>query len=465
MSADTEATAAPDPVQPASAAPTSVSGWGRTAPTAARLLRPRSYEEAAAAVRACGTRGTIARGLGRAYGDAAQNAGGAVLDMTGLDRIRTIDADAGVVVCDAGVSLHRLMEVLLPLGWFVPVTPGTRYVTVGGAIGADIHGKNHHVSGSFARHVHELELLTADGTVRTVVPGSELFDATAGGMGLTGVILRATAQLLPVQSSLMVVDTERAADLDDLMARLSATDHRYRYSVAWIDLLARGAGTGRAVLTRGEHAPLDALPPRARRTPLAFRPGRLPAAPSFLPEGLLGRASVSAFNALWYRKAPRRRTGELQRIPTFFHPLDGVPHWNRVYGRGGFVQYQFVVGYGQEDALRAIVRRISRRGCPSFLAVLKRFGEGDPGWLSFPLPGWTLALDIPANLPGLGAFLDELDEEVADAGGRVYLAKDARMRGELVERMYPKLPQFRSLRAELDPSGIFTSDMSRRLSL
>ncbi|MEV8528101.1 FAD-binding oxidoreductase [Streptomyces sp. NPDC052000] len=480
MSADTETPAAPEPAPafepgpasvagpvpaPTPVAPTPVTGWGRTAPTAARVLRPRSYEEAAAAVRACGARGTIARGLGRAYGDAAQNAGGAVLDMTGLDRIRTIDAEAGVVTCDAGVSLHRLMEVLLPLGWFVPVTPGTRYVTVGGAIGADIHGKNHHVSGSFARHVRELELLTADGTVRTLTPGSELFEATAGGMGLTGVILRATVQLLPVETSLMSVDTERAADLDDLMARLTATDHRYRYSVAWIDLLARGARTGRAVLTRGEHAPLDALPPRARRSPLAFRPGRLPAAPAFLPEGLLGRASVSAFNELWYRKAPRRRTGELQRIPAFFHPLDGVPHWNRVYGRGGFVQYQFVVGYGQEDTLRTIVRRISRRGCPSFLAVLKRFGESDPGWLSFPLPGWTLALDIPANLPGLGAFLDGLDEEVAAAGGRVYLAKDARMRGELMERIYPKLPQFRSLRAELDPTGVFVSDLARRLAL
>jgi decaprenylphospho-beta-D-ribofuranose 2-oxidase len=221
----------------------SVTGWGRTAPTTALVVRPRTYEEAATAVRNCGARGSIARGLGRAYGDAAQNAGGSVLDMTGLDRIRIVDADAGVVVCDAGVSLHRLMEVLLPLGWFVPVTPGTRYVTVGGAIGADIHGKNHHVSGGFTRHVRSLELLTADGEVRTVLPGTDLFDATAGGMGLTGVILSATVRLLRVETSLMSVDTERAADLDDLMTRLTETDHLYRYSVAWIDLLARGAAT------------------------------------------------------------------------------------------------------------------------------------------------------------------------------------------------------------------------------
>ncbi|MCL6674412.1 MULTISPECIES: FAD-binding oxidoreductase [Streptomyces] len=451
----------------ASTAPvtTTVTGWGRTAPTAARLIRPRTYEEAAAAVRECGARGGIPRGLGRAYGDAAQNAGGAVFDMTGLDRIHAIDADDGTVLCGAGVSLHRLMEVLLPLGWFVPVTPGTRQVTVGGAIGADIHGKNHHVSGSFSRHVLSFELLTADGEIRTVGRGTPLFDATAGGMGLTGVILTATLRLLPVETSLMSVDTERASDLDDLMARLAGTDHHYRYSVAWIDLLARGAATGRAVLTRGDHAPLDALPARARTRALEFRTPRFPAAPAFLPEGLLSRTTVGLFNELWYRKAPRARTGELQRIPSFFHPLDGVPHWNRVYGRGGFVQYQFVVGHGREDTLRRIVRRIADRRCPSFLAVLKRFGEADPGWLSFPLPGWTLALDIPAGLPGLGAFLDGLDEEVAAAGGRVYLAKDSRLRPELLAAMYPRLDDFRALRARVDPRGVFVSDLSRRLAL
>ncbi|MFJ6574213.1 FAD-binding protein [Streptomyces sp. NPDC091292] len=475
----TESPTPPTPLSRAvpleAALPVSVSGWGRTAPTAARLLRPRSYEEAVTAVLACaaGGRGGIARGLGRAYGDAAQNAGGGVLDMTALDRIHAIDAHPGTagarpgatVRCDAGVSLHRLMEVLLPLGWFVPVTPGTRYVTVGGAIGADIHGKNHHGAGSFARHVDSLDLLTADGTVRTVEPGTPLFDATAGGMGLTGVILGARVRLQPVETSLMCVDTERAADLDDLMARLTATDHRYRYSVAWIDLLARGRSLGRSVLTRGDHAPLDALPARTRRTPLAFSPRTLPAAPDFLPNGLLGRRSVGLFNALWFHKAPRARTGRLQSIPAFFHPLDGVPHWNRVYGRAGFVQYQFVVGHGQEEALHRIVRRISGRRCPSFLAVLKRFGDGDPGWLSFPMPGWTLALDIPASLPGLGSFLDGLDDEVAGAGGRVYLAKDSRLRPELLPGMYPRLADFRALRAELDPHGVFRSDLSRRLAL
>ncbi|WP_369146065.1 FAD-binding protein [Streptomyces sp. R44] len=444
-----------------------ITGWGRTAPTLARVQRPRGHAEVAEALRACGRRGAVARGLGRAYGDAAQNAGGTVLDMTGLDRILAVDTTAGLVVCEAGVSLHRLMAALLPLGWFVPVTPGTRYVTVGGAIGADIHGKNHHVSGSFGRHVTALELLTADGEIRTVLPGTPLFDATTGGMGLTGVILSATLRLLPVETSLMRVDTERVPDLDELMARLTATDHAYRYSVAWIDLLARGAATGRAVLTRGDHAPYDALPRRhrARRDPLAFRPGRLPAPPPYVPGGLLGRTTVGLFNELWYRRAPRAATGSLQSLPAFFHPLDGVPHWNRIYGPGGFVQYQFVVPYGQEDTLRRIVRRIADRGCPSFLAVLKRFGAGDPGWLSFPLPGWTLALDLPTGLPGLGRFLDALDEEVVGAGGRVYLAKDSRVRPETLAAMYPRLDEFRALRAALDPRSVLTSDLARRLRL
>ncbi|MFE4367200.1 FAD-binding protein [Streptomyces sp. NPDC056835] len=465
----------------------SLTGWGRTAPTTALLIRPRSYEEAVAAVRATGSRGSIARGLGRAHGDAARNAGGAILDMTALDGIHSIDADTGVVVCGAGVSLRRLLEVLLPLGWFVPVMPGTGHVTVGGAIGADIHGMNHPAAGSFARHVLSVELLTADGEVRTVPRGTPLFDATTGGLGLTGVILSATVRLDRVATSLMSVDTERARDLDDLLARLAASlprdgdrdrdndgdgdgDH-HRYAAARIDLLARGAALGRAVLLRGDHAPLDALPARARRRPLVhrplpLRPGDLTAAPALVLPGLLGRTALGLVNAVGYRAAPSRgRTGELRRLAAFFHPLDGVPHWNRIYGRDGFVRYQFVVGYGQEEALRRIVERVARRGCSSFRAELRRFGEADPGWLSFPMAGWALALDLPAGLTGLGPFLDELDEDVAAAGGRVCLAKDARLRPDLLAAMYPRLDEFRALRAELDPRAVFTSDLSRRLSL
>ncbi|MEU1490167.1 FAD-binding oxidoreductase [Streptomyces sp. NPDC005776] len=447
----------------------SLTGWGRTAPTTAIRFHPRSPEEAVVAVRGCGPRGSIARGLGRAHGDAAQNAGGSVLDMTGLDRIRTIDAGAGLVVCDAGVSLHRLMEMLLPLGWFLPVAPGSRYITVGGAIGSDVHGHNHRTAGSFSRHVTELALLTADGAIRTVRPGTPLFDATAGGLGLTGVILSATLRFLPVATSLMSVDTERALDLDDLMTRLATGSRRHHYASAWVDLTARGRSTGRGVLTLGEHAPLNMLPAHARRTPLALRPAPLPPTPflgpDLVPGGLLGRVSAAALNEVRYRRAPRSRTGELQRISTFFHPLDAVPHAHRFRGRAGFVHYEFAVADKRAETLRRIVGQLSQRRCPSFLAALKRFGPSDPGWLSFPAPGWSLAVDLPAGLPGLARFLDRVDEEVAAAGGRVCLTADSRLRPDTVAAMYPRLGEFRQLRAELDPTGAFRSDLSRRLSL
>lgn len=448
-----------------------------TVATTARLIRPRTYQEAVAAVHDCGTHGGIPRGLGRAYGDAARNAGGAVLDMTGLDRIHAIDVAGGTVLCDAGVSLHRLAQVLLPLGWFVPVTPPTRHVTVGGAIAADVHGRNHQAAGSFTRHVPSLELLTADGEISTVGQGTPLFDATAGGMGLTGVVLTATLRLQPVETAWMTVDTEHAGDLDDLLARMTATDHRHPYTSAWIDLLARGAATGRGVLTRADHTPLEALRggTHARRDPLAVRPAHLPdvaalvppglGAPDLVPETLLGRRTVGLLNELRFRKAPRARGGRPQRLTSFFHPLHGVPHWNRLQARGGVVRYRFVVGHGQEDALCRIVRRVAARRCPSFVAVLKRFGDAAPGWLSFPVPGWTLTLDVPAAFPGRAAFLGELDEEVAAAGGRVCLAGNSRLRPDVLATMYPKLADFRALRAELDPRGVFASDLSRRLDL
>ncbi|WP_329040134.1 FAD-binding oxidoreductase [Streptomyces sp. NBC_00178] len=443
----------------------SLTGWGRTAPTTAVRFRPDTYEEAVVAVRGRGPRGVVARGLGRAHGDAAQNAGGSVVDMTALDRIRSLDPATGAVVCDAGVSLHRLIETALPLGWFLPVTPATRRITVGGAIGSDVHGRNHRTAGSFTRHVRALELLTADGQVRTVLPGTDLFDATAGGLGLTGVILSATLALRPVGTSLMRVDTVRAADLDEAMARLATSGDAAPYATARIDLLARGRATGRAVVTRGEHAPLDALPARARRTPLDLRTGLRPAAHALVPEGLLGRTADTLLNGLRHRGTLPSRTGDLRSVSAFLHPLDALPDWRRLRGAGGFVQYQFALGHGHEETLHRIVRRLVRRRCPAFHGTLERLGDAGPGWLSFPAPGWTLSFGLPAGLPGLGRLLDDLDDEVAAAGGRVFLARDARLRPELTEAMYPRLPEFRALRRELDPSGAFTSDLSRRLAL
>lgn len=440
-----------------------LSGWGKTAHTAANVTFPANGGAVAEAVEQAGSRGVIARGLGRSYGDPAQNAGGTVLDMTRHAGIVAFDGATGVLTALAGTSLDYLMRVLVPSGWFVPVTPGTRHVTVGGAIANDIHGKNHHRDGSFAEAVTSMTVLLPNGSTVTATPhGSHarLFWATIGGIGLTGIVLDATFKCQPILSSRMVVDTERAACLDDCMAKMEAGDISYKYTVAWIDCLATGASLGRSVITSGDHAPVEL----AGGEPYAFVPPQGIPAPQHVPTGLLNRSTVRAFNEVWYRKAPRLRLGEVQPITKFFHPLDGVRGWNAMYGRRGFIQYQFVVPFGEEDTLRRAVETLAQSGAASFLAVLKRFGPASNGLLSFPAPGWTLALDLPA-VPELSAMLDHLDDAVVNVGGRVYLAKDSRMRPELLPAMYPRLQEWRELREALDPNRRLMSDMARRLGL
>lgn len=442
-----------------------LTGWGRTAPTLATVRSPRSAAEVEGELALATSRGAIARGLGRSYGDAAQNAGGTVLDMTELSNIRSLDLERDTVTVGGGVSLGTLIRRLLPFGRLLPVTPGTSHVTVGGAIACDIHGKGHHRDGSFGNQVLGLTLLTPAGERLEVSPGDDAFEATAGGMGLTGVVVEATLRTIRVETSRMRVDTERAADLDDVLTRMDATDDSYGYSVAWIDCLARGRALGRSVLMRGDHATLEELEADDRSEALALpRSSPLPA-PPWVPSGLLRRATVGVFNELYFRRAPREERGRPQSLFSFFYPLDAVRGWNRLYGAHGLLQYQFVVPFGAEGALREALERLSGAGCPSFLAVLKRFGPQHGGLISFPMPGWTLALDVPAALPGLGSLLDGLDDLVAEAGGRVYLAKDSRLRPDLLEAMHPGLGRWREVRGGLDPEGTMRSDLGRRLGI
>jgi decaprenylphospho-beta-D-ribofuranose 2-oxidase len=444
-----------------------LTGWGGTNPTAADVVTV-AAADAPSAVKGRPPRGVIARGLGRAYGDAAQNAGGRVLRLADGVSTAVLDEAAGRLTCGAGVSIDDLLRVLVPRGFFVPVTAGTRFVTVGGAIASDIHGKNHHVDGTFGSHVHRLSLLLADSSVVEIGPDRdpELFWATLGGMGLTGVVLDATFDLIPIESSRCIVDTTRAADLDEVLALMAASDDRYRYSVAWLDVLAKGRHLGRSVLTLGDHARLDQLDPVSRRDPYAFAATQMVGVPPLVPPtGVLNRWSLQAFNEVWYRKSPKHRTGQLVDIPGYFHPLDFVGSWNRLYGTHGFVQYQIIVPFGREDALRAVIEQMAASGTPSFLTVLKRFGAANPAPLSFPRPGWTLTLDIPAARLEIGELLHRLDDLVLDAGGRHYLAKDAHLSASSLARGYPRLEEWKATRRRVDPDGVFRSDLARRLEL
>ena len=441
---------------------TTFTGLGRTDPSTALLSTPSAVEQIQSSVMAAAPASLIARGLGRAYGNPAQCAGGTVLELTGLDHIQ-LDAAKGCVTCGAGASLAAVLRVSVPAGFFLPVTPGTRNVTIGGAIAADVHGKNHHGEGSFANHVHWLKLVDGSGQLRQLSPSdpstAEAFWATAGGMGLTGVIVEACFRLIPISSSLICVDTTRFRELDALMAAMVEADARYRYSVAWVDSLNPA---GRGVLTCGDHAQAEQV---SGADPLHYDPKALAGAPSLLPGGLLNNWTVRAFNEAWYRKAPKQREGELQAISPYFHPLDGVSNWNRIYGPAGFLQYQFAVPDAAAHLVATTLEGLRRIGAPSFLTVLKRFGPSNPGPLSFPMPGWTLAADVSAAVPGLFALLDQLDAQVAEAGGRLYLAKDSRQSAAMLARSYPHLDAWRQQRALLDPRGVFSSDLARRVNL
>lgn len=451
-----------------------LTGWGRTAPSVAEVLTtPDPDEIVAAVVRAADqaadghSRGVIARGLGRSYGDNAQNGGGLVLDMTALNRIHSIDAATRIVDVDGGVSLDRLMKAALPCGLWVPVLPGTRQVTFGGAIACDIHGKNHHSAGSFGNHVRSIDLLTADGAIRTVTPDgpeSDLFWATVGGNGLTGIIMRASIEMTPTETAYFIADGDVTRSLDETIAFHSdGSENNYTYSSAWFDAISPPPKLGRAAISRGSLARLDQLPEKLQRNPLKFDAPQLLTFPDLFPNGLANKYTFGPIGELWYRKSGTYRN-KVQNLTQFYHPLDMFGEWNRAYGPAGFMQYQFVVPIEAVEEFKAIIIDIQASGHYTFLNVFKLFGPGNQAPLSFPIPGWNVCVDFPIK-SGLSEFVSDLDRRVLQFGGRLYTAKDSRTSAETFHAMYPRIDEWIAVRRRVDPHGVFASDMARRLEL
>ena len=411
------------------------------------------------------TRTLIARGNGRAYGDAALNPD-LTLSMLGANRILAFDDRTGLLTCEAGLLLDDLLQAVVPRGWFPPVVPGTRFVTVGGMIAADVHGKNHHRDGTFGAHVESLALATADGEVRTCsgTAHPDLLRATIGGMGLTGVIVSATFRLQRIETAYIEQEVLPAADLDATLA-LCEQSGDWPYTVAWIDALARGHRLGRGLVLRGRPLARGDLPAHLAHGGLRAAPASTLTVPCDAPALLLNRLSVGAFNAL-YRGLGRVR-GSARRVhyDPFFFPLDRIHGWNRLYGRRGFVQYQCVLPRGESEALAALLDRAAATGPGCCLAVLKLLGPGRAGLLSFPMEGYTLALDFPLRAGAL-ELISALDAITHAHGGRVYLAKDACSAPERVRRGYPEWDAFRAMRAAAAATGGgFASGLSGRLAL
>lgn len=392
-------------------------------------------------------------GNGRSYGDSCANGGGTLIDTRGLDRLIAFDAESGVLRCEGGVLLSEILRLFVPKGWFLPVTPGTSHVTVGGAIANDVHGKNHHRAGSFGHHVRSFELLRSDGTRLLCSPSTnaDWFAATVGGLGLTGLIVWADVVLKPIKSPAVAVETIRFDGIDEFLELSRASHNSHEYTVAWIDAVRSRRGGARGLFFRGNHS----LSTERRVRP----PTRLPGLPFTPPFSLVPKAAVGLFNSAIYRR-PRPRH-EVVHFQPFFYPLDAVSHWNRLYGRRGFFQYQCVLPFsGSADTVGELIGRVAHVRQASFLSVLKVFGDHPPiGWMSFARPGITVALDIPDRGPSTLDLLQSLDEVTRQAGGAVYPAKDARMSRPTFVQGFP---QWQRLERYRDPA--FMSDFWRRVT-
>ncbi|MBI3902768.1 MAG: FAD-binding oxidoreductase [Nitrosomonadales bacterium] len=437
---------------------TSISGWGRYPVQTCELERPERYADLRLDA-AC----LIARGQGRSYGDAALNENGRVLLTGRVNRLLDFDMEQGILRAEAGATLAEILAAIVPQGWFLPVTPGTKFVSLGGCVAADVHGKNHHHDGSFGAHVLALEMILADGSRVTCSPAEngELFWATVGGMGLTGIIGEVTLKLIPIKNSSMMVRHHSAGSLEQLFGLMQDAAIDDRYTVAWIDSMASGSRLGRGVVMCGHHASMQEAPLDSRA-----KPARARNIPRDFPAWALNPLSIGAFNALYYQREGGKREPFLSDYLPYFYPLDAIANWNRMYGKQGFVQYQCVIPDATAfDGIKALLQELSGSRRPSFLAVLKRLGAQGKGLLSFPMAGYTLALDLPIRDDGLFTLLNKLDEIVLQHGGRVYLAKDARLSAETFRAMYPRYEQWLAIKNKFDPQNRFSSSLSRRLGI
>lgn len=439
---------------------TRLSGWGRYPVADCRVVRPRHTDDLAAFA---GEPSLIARGCGRSYGDASLNPA-LTVETGAANRLLGFDEESGLLTCEAGLTLAEIFRLFLPRGWIVPVTPGTKFVTIGGMIAADVHGKNHHQHGSFCDHVAWIDLALPEGRIVRCGPEehADLFAAACGGMGLAGLILRAAFRMKRVQTAMMRQQTRRAANLDEAIDLFEASLD-WTYSVAWIDCLAKGKALGRSVVFLGEHALPGELRGNRAAAPLEPRRKRGKSVPLDFPSFALGPLSVRLFNGVYYRA---HGDGEaLVDLDAYYYPLDSIEKWNRIYGKRGFVQYQCVLPLGtSREGVARLLEAISGAGLGSFLAVLKRMGPQSFGLLSFPMEGYTLALDFPASEPAL-ALLDRLDEIVVANGGRIYLAKDARISAAAFAAGYPRLGELRRTRRCWGLDGSFRSLQSERLEI
>lgn len=434
-----------------------LTGWGRSSYATSRVFEASTAEEIQAALREPNAKPVVARGAGRSYGDASLNEGGFLIRTTAMKAVHAFDAASGEIVIDPGVNFGDLLYKYASHGWIAPVTPGTQFATLAGAIANDVHGKNHDRDGSIGDHVRWLDLALPDGSMKRIdaVSAPELFAATIGGIGLTGVITRICLQMKRVPGSRLLVQERRAVNLDEYLDMLQDARTRYRYSVGWIDGLASGRSLGRGVLETADHIE-DSRPLRRRRR------ARMPID---LPELAFNSYTIGLFNRLYFHRIPARGREQRVDLAKFFYPLDAITDWNRMYGRRGFVQFQCVIPDERaRPALHQLLTAITTSGLASFLAVIKTLGRAGLGHLSFPTPGITLALDFPVreNTPGLLARLHGI---TADHGGRIYLAKDSCVPAALMPQMYPRLTHFRSVLSQVDPARRMRSDMSNRLQL